>query len=162
MTLKIKLPPPPPPPPPPPQESIALKITKTLDGNLLIADHQYMDIVVLPASNRVLCMPKEVVEKDVYEYQKAFMNSLFQGGITNARIPQGGLQFGVMETTYPAESDQADNYVSREYDQHIEDRFVDPTEQDSTAYGEIPPYQDTPAGQQDNVPYTYAGYGYYF
>ena len=179
MTLKIKLPTPTP-PPPPPQESIALKITKTLDGNLLIADHKYMDIVVLPASNRVLCMPKEVVEKDVYEYQKAFMNSLFRGGITNARIPQGGLQFGVMETTYPAESDvdtlqavlyqisefimrdQADNYVSREYDQHIEDRFVDPTEQDSTAYGEIPPYQDTPAGQQDNVPYTYAGYGYYF
>ena len=88
MTLKIKLPSP---PPPPAQESVALKITKTLDGNLLIADHQYMDIVVLPASNRILCMPKEVVEKDIYEHQKAFMNSLFRGGITNARLPQGGL-----------------------------------------------------------------------
>jgi hypothetical protein len=179
MPLKLTLPPTPT-KPRPTQESIGLKITKTLDGNLLIVDHQYLDILVLPTSNRVLCMPKSLVEKDVYDYQKALMSSLFKGGVTNARNPQAGIQFGVVETTYPAESDvdtlqavlyqisefivreRAQNHPAEEYDQHIEDRFVDPTEDDSTAYGEVPPYQDTPAGQQDNVPSSYAGYGYYY
>jgi hypothetical protein len=179
MPLKLTIPTPPP-ESKPTQESIGLKITKTLDGNLLIVDHQYLDILVLPTSNRVLCMPKALVEKDVYDYQKALMNSLFRGGVTNARNPQAGIQFGVVETTYPAESEvdtlqavlyqisefivreRAQDFPAEEYDQHIEDRFVDPTDEDSTAYGEIPPYQDTPEGQQDNVPYSYAGYGYYF
>jgi hypothetical protein len=51
----------------------------------------------------------------------------------------------------------------REYDKNIEDRFTDPTDKDSTAYGEIPPYEDTPGANQSADPtYTYAGYGYLY
>ena len=56
-----------------------------------------------------------------------------------------------------------DTAIAREYDENIEDRFTDPTDKDSTAYGEVPPYQDTPAGSADAyIPYVYAGMGYYY
>ena len=53
---------------------------------------------------------------------------------------------------------------AEDYDQHIEDRFTDPNAKDSTRYGEIPPYQDTPEGSalQGDPTYTFAGYGYYY
>ena len=89
---------------------------------------------------------------------------------------------GMVETNYPTEGDvdtlQAVLYrintflestansekAAHEYDEHIEDRFTDPNAEDSTKYGEIPPYQDTPAGRasQNDPTYTFAGYGYYY
>jgi|TARA_R110000824_G_scaffold103611_2_gene246158 hypothetical protein len=165
----------------PPQATIGLRITKTLDGNLLIDDHQYLDILVVPPENKIICMPKPFVEKDVYDYQKELMQSLFKGGITNAGDPQAAAQFGVMETTYPAEGEgdplqvvllqlyeffkrtEDQDSLAQEYDKNIEDRFTDPTPEDSTAYGEILPYQDTPEGSQiSDSTYTFAGWGYMY
>ena len=168
--------------PKPIQASIALQIKKTLDGNLLIQDHEYLDIVISPNEGKIITLPKPGVEKDVYDYQKELMNDLFKGGVTAASGPTGGPVFGMVETTYPIEGDvdtlQAvlyrissflkstahDDKFAHEYDENIEDRFTDPNEQDSTKYGEIPPYQDTPAGRQSqsDTTYTFAGYGYYY
>jgi|TARA_R110002012_G_scaffold142656_2_gene300743 hypothetical protein len=164
------------------QASITLQVKKTLDGNLLINDHKYLDIVISPKENKIITIPKPNVEKDVYDYQKDLMYDLFKGGVTDASAPRGGPVFGMVETTYPAEGDvdtlQAVMYriseyikqiadaeqVSEEYDENIEDRFTDPNAKDSTAYGEIPPYQDTPEGRADSADptYTFAGYGYYY
>jgi hypothetical protein len=167
--------------PKPIQASISLQITKTLDGNLLINDHQYIDIIIDMAENKVVTMPKPNTEKDVYDYQKDLMYALFKGGVTDAAAPKGGPIFGMVEAAFPSESDvdpvqavlyQIAEYIKKtahaeekaeEYDKNIEDRFLDPTDKDSTKYGEIPPYQDTPEGSQDSLPtYTYAGYGYYY
>jgi len=164
------------------QASISLQIKKTLDGNLIITDHEYLDIIISPAEGKITTLPKPAVERDVYDYQKELMNDLFQGGITQAAGPQGGPVFGMVETTYPIEGDvdtlQAvlyriesfiqstanDDKFAKEYDENIEDRFTDPNAQDSTKYGEIPPYQDTPEGRADSADptYTFAGYGYYY
>ena len=163
------------------QASISLQITKTLDGNLLINDHKYLDIIIDLSDTQVVTMPKPHVEKDVYDYQKDLMYSLFKGGITTAVEPRGGPVFGMVECTFPKEGDvdnvqavlyliseyikktAGDEYKAEEYDKNIEDRFVDPTDADSTAYGEIKPYQDTPEGANDPLPtYAYAGYGYYY
>ena len=164
------------------QASVSLQVKKTLDGNLIITDHQYLDIVINPQEGKILTMPKPQIEKDVYDYQKELMNDLFQGGVTAAAAPRGGPVFGMVETTYPKEGDvdtlQAVLYriseflrntanseqFAEDYDQHIEDRFTDPNAKDSTRYGEIPPYQDTPEGSalQGDPTYTFAGYGYYY
>ena len=168
--------------PRPTQASISLQMKKTLDGNLLINDHKYIDILINPAEHKIITMPKPNVEKDVYDYQKDFMYDLFKGGVTDAAAPRGGPVFGMVETTYPADSDvdtlqavlyRISEYIkqvadaehrSEEYDENIEDRFTEPDEEDSTAYGEIPPYQDTPEGRANSSDptYTYAGYGYYY
>ena len=163
-----------------PQATIALNIVKTLDGNLLIKDHAYIDILISPKENLIVSMPKTNVEKETYEYQRDLARYLFEKGIAIGP-PQGTANFGMMESSYPPSADvnpvqaalyQIDRYitksdqdtaVAREYDQNIEDRFTDPTDKDSTKYGEIPPYQDTPAGAADSyVPYIYAGMGYYY
>jgi hypothetical protein len=164
------------------QASISLQIKKTLDGNLLIMDHEYLDILIVPAEGRIVTMPKPKMDKDVYDYQKELMDDLFLGGVSDAAAPRGGAVFGMVETQYPTEGEvdtlqavlyRIDNFLKRtvgseafahEYDENIEDRFTDPNAEDSTKYGEIPPYQDTPEGSglQGDPTYTFAGYGYYY
>tara|TARA_R110000803_G_scaffold109725_1_gene178122 strand:- start:2071 stop:2604 length:534 start_codon:yes stop_codon:yes gene_type:complete len=165
----------------PTQESISLQVSRTLDGNLLINDHKYIDIVVNPIEGKVATLSKPEVDRDVYEYQRDLMYHLFKGGITDAANPQGGPVFGLIETSYPLESDinpletvlfLIQDYIQRssdaelvadKYDQNIEDRFTEPTDEDSTEYGEITPYEDTPKAYQTGDPtYTFAGYGYLY
>jgi hypothetical protein len=163
------------------QATIELQISKTLDGNLLINDHKYMDIVVVPSEGRIVTMPKPYAEKDVYDYQKDLMYYLFKSGISNAMAPEGGPFIGMMETNYPLDSEvdplqasllmiseyiaktAADEMVADEYDENIEDNFVDPPDTKTTEYGEIKPYQDTPGANAIGDPtYTFAGYGYLY
>ena len=163
-----------------PQAQVTLKATKTLDGSLLIDDHRQVDIVVIPQDKRILTMPKPSAEKDTFDYQKALFYSLFKAGVTGNFI-EGGASFGVVEGRYYESTEvdslqvvlyeiekfikrtQDDEALGVEYDKDIEDRFTDPTAQDSTAYGEIPPYQDTAAGRQDQgASYSYYGYGYVY
>jgi hypothetical protein len=161
-----------------PQAKVTLNATKTLDGSLLIDDHQQVDIVIIPKDQRILTMPKPSAEKDTFDYQKALFHSLFKAGVTGNFI-EGGTSFGVVEGRYYQSSEvnslqvvlyeiekfikrtQQDEDVALDYDQNIEDHFTDPTPEDSTEYGAIPPYQDTAAGREDRVPSTsYYGYGY--
>ena len=51
---------------------------------------------------------------------------------------------------------------AEDYDKNIEDRFTDPTDEDSTAYGEIKPEQDEPYHQSYDPTYTFAGQGYFY
>ncbi len=164
-----------------PQATVALQISKTLDGNLLINDHQYIDIVIVPSTKTIMTIPKPYVDKDVFEYQQDLMYSLFQGGITPAMTPQGGSMFGIVESTYPESNDvdslqsalyiierfiiktRHEEEVFEKYDDNIEDNFANPPADETTPYGKIPPYQDTPAGNQVGDPtYTFAGYGYFY
>lgn len=165
-----------------PQAVVSLDVVRTLDNNLLVKDHEYLDIVINPAENKLMLLPKPYIDKDVYDYQRDLMYNLQQHGIIEG-FPQGGAVFGMVEANYPSESQsgvdtleallfQLDRYLShvkseeykaREYDENIEDNFTDPPADETTAYGEIPPYQDTPgANQVGNPTYTFAGYGYLY
>ena len=168
--------------PRPIQASISLQITKTLDGNLIINDHKYLDIIIVPSESKIVTIPKPNVERDVFDYQRDLMYDLYKAGVTDAIAPRGGAVYGMVEAAYPSEG-EVDNlqailygisqYLKRtadseqtaeEYDENIEDRFTDPNAKDSTAYGEIPPFQDTPEGRANSADptYTFAGYGYYY
>ena len=168
----------------PVQARVSLQISKTLDGNLLINDHDYMDIVIDPKQNKIITLPKPFSDKDTFDYQADFYNYLFSKGLLVGTKIEGGATFGMMEADYPASDNvdidplqailfQVEKYIeqqnmnnekAQEYDENIEDRFVDPPEGEYTPYGKIPPYQDTPEGSQDTFDQTfaYAGYGYIF
>ena len=167
----------------PVQAEIALKISKTLDGNLIIDDHESIDIVVNPNEGKVITLPKPYAESDVYDYQRDLMYYLFKGGVTEAAMPQAGLAFGMIETPYKVDSTtevnslqsvlyliseyiretSGDEDVAKEYDKNIEDRFTDPDDSETTALGEISPYEDNPEAYQIGDPtYSFAGYGYYY
>ena len=84
-----------------PQATITLKISKTLNGNLLINDHKHIDILVVPKEGKVVTMPKPYVEIDTYDFQRDLIYSLYRGGVTEGPTPEGGPFFGIVETNYP-------------------------------------------------------------
>ena len=101
-----------------------------------------MDIVVGPSKNTVLTVPKPYAEKDIFEYQKDFIYSLFKGGLVAADAAQGGSRHGIVEATFASQGSvdplqslllQIENYIqlsqqemaaAAAYDDNIEDHFV--------------------------------------
>jgi|9_EtaG_2_1085328.scaffolds.fasta_scaffold23252_2 hypothetical protein len=183
MTLKIKINKPE--PPKPPQATIELQIRKTLDGNILILDHEKMNIVVSPKAGSVSAIPKMYSgdNSNIYSYQRDLMQSLEEGGVISHNMIQGGLKFGVLEAKIEDAPEGIDNiqvalleiekYIkkslgeeikSAQYDKHIEDRFTDPEESETTELGEITPEEETPYGRSRSydIPYSFVGYGYLY
>ena len=178
MPLKIKITP----PPAPPQATIELQVKKTLAGNLLINDHDKMDIIIVPSEKKIVTMAKPYAGDNVYEYQREFMDSMFRGGIVEYDSIQGGVAFGMLEgvmgeskekgidplqvALYEIEKYITKNYRSEykaeEYDKNIEDRFTNPDPEDTTELGEIRPEEDEPYRQSQFDSYTFTGFGYLY
>jgi hypothetical protein len=177
MPLKIKIGK----PPAPPQATIELQVRKTLSGNLLINDHDKMDIIIVPSENKIVTMPKPYAGDNIYEYQRELMDSLFRGGVIKYDSIQGGINFGMLEGLFGESSEvdpvqvalyEIEKYIMKstgedakaeEYDKNIEDRFTDPSDADSTELGEITPEEDEPYRQsQLDGNYTFTGFGYLY
>ena len=167
----------------PPQATIELQIKKALDGGLIISDHQKMDIVVQPAVSKVFAIPKPYAADNIYDYQKDLMESLFRSGVVQYSSRQNTASFGVLEGTYTSNTTQknvepleavlysihkfiketqTEELRADMYDQYIEDRFTDPTDEDSTKLGSVKPEEDEPYAQRNYPGYTYSGYGYLY
>jgi|TARA_Y100001963_G_C6678416_1_gene398631 hypothetical protein len=167
----------------PPQATVELQISKTMGGNLLITDHEKMDILIVPEQKKISTMPKLYIGDDVYEYQRDLMDSLFHGGVIDPDGVQGGVRFGVLEAFMAEPVEDVDpvqialleieKYIKKtlgeeikadEYDKNIEDRFTDPNEKESTEYGEIKPEEEEPyrQSQVQDPEYTFVGQGYLY
>ena len=83
--------------PDPPQATIELQARRTLDGNILINDHEKIDIIIVPSKNKIVTMPKPHVEDGAYDYQRDLMDSLFRGGVVDIESLQGGPSYGMLE-----------------------------------------------------------------
>ena len=183
MPLKIKINKPE--PPKPPQAKIELQIRKTLGGNLLIMDHDKMNIVVSPKANTVTAIPKMYSgdNSNIYSYQRDLMASLEEGGVISHNMIQGGLKFGVLEAMIEPASEgisgvqvallELEKFIKKslgeeikadQYDKNIEDRFTDPEESETTELGDVKPEEETPYGRSRtyDIPYSFVGYGYLY
>jgi len=139
-----------------PQATVSLQARKTLEGNLLIMDHDIIDIVLLPESSKVLAFPKSQSVEEAYGIQARFFDFLADKGIIDRETVQGGNIFNSLEAVIPESKNanglQAAVYVisefitteadvlkrAEQYEKNLEDYFVDPTDQDSTELGEVP------------------------
>ncbi len=167
----------------PPQATVELQVSKTMGGNLLITDHEKIDILIVPEQSKISTMPKLYVGDDVYEYQRDLLDSLFHGGVIDPDRVQGGVRFGVLEAFMAEPVEDVDpvqialleieKYIKKtlgeeikadEYDKNIEDRFTDPGEKESTEYGEIRPEEEEPyrQSQVQDPEYTFVGQGYLY
>jgi hypothetical protein len=141
-----------------PHATVELNARKALDGTLLIMDHLKIDIAVMPDKMKIVTFPKGSSTEDVYEYQNRLLELLSDKGIIDRSTIQGGNVFRSLEGTifgneqvnslqaavyvvaeylaYEAEHER----VADEYEKELEDMYTNPSDRDSTEFGEVPQY----------------------
>jgi hypothetical protein len=145
-----------------PQATIELKARRTVDGNILIMDHEEIDIVVYPEDKKILVLAKNDFHQNVYEAQDRFFNFLWKSGIVDMSSIHGGNVYASMEGAI-LESNNAgidsvqmamlsiDKFmdierpyfmVSKAYDKVETDRLTEPPAEDSTELGEVDPEEE--------------------
>lgn len=141
-----------------PQVTMNLDIRKTMDGNLMISDHNDIDIVVMPQKKKIVVFPKEVINDLIYDTQNSFFKYLRKKGIIDPDSIRGGNSYGSMEAVILGGPEQEENFLPlvvlniskfideerpyfeyiEKYNKREEDEFLDPEAADSTELGEVP------------------------
>jgi len=163
-----------------PQATIRLEITKSLSGDLIIKEHPTIDIFILPNKNKIVTFPKHGFGDRAYEAQKETLVELSYRGVLDRNSIQGGMVYGALEAKildneqvspvqvllYELEgilrTNKSDFEVSQEYEDDIEDRFLEPSDEDSTEHGEVPPEEERRKKELDKPYYSYSGFGYVY
>lgn len=137
---------------------VELKARKTLDGNILILDHEDIDIVLMKGKNKCVTFPKTNFSDRVYDSQDRVFKFLAKRGVINRSTVRGGNVFGsleadMVESKIPGvDTTQAMLYALHEYikeekpyfrnlDQYDDARLNDllrPGPEDSTELGDVP------------------------
>ena len=159
MAIEIKIGSPPEQPEERPvQTSMPLNARKSLDGNVMIFDHETIDIVVMPSQSKIVAFPKDLMSDTVYEAQDRLFFYLVKKGVVLPESVHGGNVYGSIEGVIatPIQEDVSaaqtavfsiGNFILEEkpffktYNDYEEDRenaLTNPDEEDSTELGEVP------------------------
>lgn len=137
---------------------IDLKARRTIEGNIIILDHEDMDIVLMMEKKKCITFPKTVMSDKVYSSQDRMFKFLANKGIINHSTVRGGNVFGsleaeMLESKIPGiDYNQAllfsiHEYItgerpyfksSEEYDDERLDAMLRPSPEDSTELGDVP------------------------
>ena len=94
MTLKIKI-------VDKPIEKVLLKAKKTIDGNIIISDHPDMSILILPSKSKIVSLPKEELDDELYDSQKRMFDFLTRSGVVDYNTVRDGNIFMSKEASIP-------------------------------------------------------------
>ena len=155
--------------------TLELKARKTLDGNIMIFDHEEMDIVVFPKTSKIVTFAKNDFSEMVYNAQNRLFEFLKRKGVVDYESIRGGSVYGSIEGIIPKPLDENINSVDYaiygiykflkeerpyydyidDYEEMLDNYFTDPTQEDSTELGEVPQ-----AAQKGSIRpgYTYNAY----
>lgn len=133
-------------------EKIFLNARKTIDGNIIIRDHPELDIFILTATNKVVALPKDQMDDEVYDAQNRFFKFLVQKGVIDFNSVQSGNIFMSMEAQIP-EADSGDKiqfvlyacslFVDeeqpfydnmKEFEKEMEDQLLEPEPDEHTIF----------------------------
>jgi len=137
---------------------IELKARRTIDGNIIILDHEDIDIVLLKDKRKCITFPKKTMSEKVYYAQDRMFHFLSKKGLISASSVRGGNVFGsleaeMLESKIPGvDYNQAllfsiHEYItgerpyfkaSAEYDEDRLDAMLRPSPEDSTELGDVP------------------------
>jgi hypothetical protein len=138
---------------------IDLVIRRTMDGDYMIMDHTDIDIIVMPKKMKVVAFPKELMSDLVYATETRMFKYLASKGLIEIDSVQGGSIYGSLQARMlKGESfdttkmtilnlqkwiDEERPYFEfvEKFEDMVIDRFVDPSDEESTELGEIP-HQD--------------------
>jgi hypothetical protein len=139
-------------------KKIHLQIGKTLDGNLLIKDHQSINVIVMPDKGKILAIPKGEFSNEVYTDQDQLFQHLLVNGVITPDTIIGGNIYGSLEAKYNIEKkneeepldvvllninnfiekDKKEYNVRKQFIDQLEKELLDPDEESSTELGEVP------------------------
>ena len=78
-------------------EKILLNARRTIDGNIIVKDHPEVDLLVLPEKSKIVVLPKEELDDEVYDSQKRLFKFLVLKGVIEYDSVQAGNLFMSME-----------------------------------------------------------------
>jgi hypothetical protein len=137
---------------------IDLKVRRTLDGSLMIFEHEDIDIFLSPEGNKCVTFPKDQMSDKVYQAQDRMFKYLTKRGVVEHSSIRGGNVYGSMEArlleakTPGIDALQVCLYTITEYitgekpyfkssDEFNDDRLdylLHPSDEDSTELGDVP------------------------
>ncbi len=140
------------------QATVTIDVRKTLGGDLVIYDHEDIDIVISPKNKNVVAFAKDEVNDMVYDAQSRLFDYLVKKGVVKRESVQGANVYGAMEGALEEASaegvdalqvavlnvtkfmeEEAPRFMyQRMYDDQEEDRLTEPEGEDSTELGEVP------------------------
>ena len=138
--------------------TIELNAKRSLDGNIMIFDHEDLDIILMAETNKCLTFPKDGLSDKVYYSQDRMFKFLMKKGIIDPSSIQGGNIYGsmeakILESKIPGvDALQATLFSLYEYikeekpyfasSKEIEldrlDKLLRPSDEDSTDLGDVP------------------------
>ena len=140
-----------------PKTKVRLDIRKTLDGNFIIQDHPYIDIIISPSKSKILALSTIAMDDKVYYTQNKYFDFLYKRGVIDPASIQAGNIYASMEAAIPQTTEKVDpveviifstalfmdkERPSFEYEKAMrkmqDDYLTDPSEEDTTELGEVP------------------------
>ena len=134
-----------------------LKAKKTLDGNIIIFDHHDIDIVVKPEQKKITTFKKDGANGGIsYGASDRLFKHLHLKGLVSLESIQGGSILDSYEVTIPEtnidvpikvillsiskwiDSERPYFEYGEEYDEMMDDRLLNPDDEESTELGEVP------------------------
>lgn len=138
--------------------TISLKLRRTLDGKVMIFDHEDIDIILSLENKKCVAFPKEQMNDKAYQAQDRMFEYLSRRGVVDKSSIRGGnvhgsLEAMILESKVPGiDNLQAclyaiSEYLNREkpffksandFEEERLDRLLDPGPEDSTELGDVP------------------------
>ena len=81
------------------KETIYLNASRSLNGDIMIFDHEDVDIVVIPSKNKCVAFPKEEIDDKAYGAQDRLFDVLVNRGVVDPSSVRGGSFYGAIEAT---------------------------------------------------------------
>tara|TARA_R110002012_G_scaffold94252_2_gene228233 strand:+ start:1224 stop:1748 length:525 start_codon:yes stop_codon:yes gene_type:complete len=150
------------------QRKIAVK--KSLNGDLMFLSHPHINVIVKKEINKVLAFAKDGnYTEEAYAAMKRLLTHLADAGLISFDSIQGGNIYASLEgILQEPDSDRSvlqlvtfhvGEWLNKEsteiydayYQEEVEDFYLDPTPEDSTALGQVP--QEAHKGVLPNDPY---------
>ncbi len=151
-----------------------LDMKKSLGGHLMIYNHKDINVVVKIKERKIVAYSKNTFSDVVYNTQNRFFNHLVEHGVVEPETIRGSNVFGALLAEYPENKEIKDiseivlynialfmleetKYMEEvtKVEMEREQELLDPSDENSTEFGEVP--QETSKGSMQ--PY-YPGYSY--
>ena len=139
-----------------PDIMLRLNIRRSLDGSLIISDHPSIDIVVMPETNRILSLAKELNSSSVYGASNRLFEFLQGRGVVEPASIQGGNVYASLEATIPQakelpvikialinvakwlDSEEPSVHMLQQYEDEVVGNYTSPSRVYSTGLGQVP------------------------